>query len=107
MRKVDADRKQPPSRQVSLTCNYPTTEALIVRTTLAAAFLLFISLGLGAQENLSAESASAILQKNFASAYNRRDLEAMAAAFDENAIRVTPGGIFQGAMPYGKVFKKP
>jgi ketosteroid isomerase-like protein len=36
------------------------------------------------------------LQKNFAEAYNRKDVEAMAAAFAEDAIRVTPSGIFQG-----------
>ncbi|MCK1656172.1 nuclear transport factor 2 family protein [Bradyrhizobium sp. 151] len=78
----------------------------MVRTTFAVAFLLFMSLALGAQENLSAESASANLQKNFASAYNRGDLEAMAAAFDENAIRVTPSGIFQGRDAIRRSFKE-
>ena len=36
------------------------------------------------------------LQKNFADAYNRKDVDAMAAAFTEDAIRVTPSGIFVG-----------
>jgi len=36
------------------------------------------------------------LQKNFAEAYNRKDADAMAAAFAEDGIRVTPSGIFQG-----------
>jgi ketosteroid isomerase-like protein len=36
------------------------------------------------------------LQKNFEEAYNRKDADAMAAAFTEDAIRVTPSGIFQG-----------
>jgi ketosteroid isomerase-like protein len=32
----------------------------------------------------------------FAKAYNRKDVDAMATAFSEDAIRVTPSGIFQG-----------
>jgi ketosteroid isomerase-like protein len=36
------------------------------------------------------------MHKHFAEAYNRGDLDAMAAAFTENAVRVTPSGIFQG-----------
>ncbi|WOH74047.1 nuclear transport factor 2 family protein [Bradyrhizobium sp. NDS-1] len=79
----------------------------MVRTTFAVAFLLFISISLAlGQEKLSAESASAILQKNFASAYNRGDLDAMAAAFDENAIRVTPSGIFQGRADIRRSFQE-
>jgi ketosteroid isomerase-like protein len=33
---------------------------------------------------------------HFAEAYNRKDVDAMATAFTENGIRVTPSGIFQG-----------
>ena len=36
------------------------------------------------------------MQKHFAEAYNRGDVDAMAAAFTGNAVRVTPSGIFQG-----------
>lgn len=36
------------------------------------------------------------LQRHFAEAYNRGDVAAMADAFTEKAIRVTPSGIFQG-----------
>jgi ketosteroid isomerase-like protein len=36
------------------------------------------------------------VQKHFAEAYNHKDVDAMAAAFTENGIRVTPSGIFQG-----------
>jgi ketosteroid isomerase-like protein len=39
---------------------------------------------------------SAEMQRHFAEAYNRGDVEAMADAFTDNAIRVTPSGIFQG-----------
>jgi ketosteroid isomerase-like protein len=42
------------------------------------------------------DDPSAEMQRHFAEAYNRGDAEAMAAAFTENAIRVTPSGIFQG-----------
>jgi ketosteroid isomerase-like protein len=34
--------------------------------------------------------------EEFAEAYNRKDADAMAAAFAEDGIRVTPSGIFQG-----------
>ncbi|WP_445220610.1 YybH family protein [Bradyrhizobium sp. Pa8] len=36
------------------------------------------------------------MHKHFSEAYNRGDLDAMAATFAENAVRVTPSGIFQG-----------
>ncbi|WP_426441364.1 nuclear transport factor 2 family protein [Bradyrhizobium genosp. P] len=48
-----------------------------------------------AQDQLE-NDAIAEMQKHFAEAYNRGDADAMAAAFAENAVRVTPSGIFQG-----------
>lgn len=36
------------------------------------------------------------VQTKFAEAYNRKDVEAMATAFSETAIRVTPSGVFEG-----------
>ncbi|MBR0735155.1 nuclear transport factor 2 family protein [Bradyrhizobium japonicum] len=36
------------------------------------------------------------MHKHFSEAYNRGDLDAMATEFVENAVRVTPSGIFQG-----------
>jgi ketosteroid isomerase-like protein len=36
------------------------------------------------------------LQKQFAEAYNRKDVNAMAELFTENGLRVTPSGIFNG-----------
>jgi ketosteroid isomerase-like protein len=41
-------------------------------------------------------AAVAEMQKRFAQAYNRGDVDTMAAAFTEKAVRVTPSGIFQG-----------
>jgi ketosteroid isomerase-like protein len=49
-----------------------------------------------AQEKQVTDDQYAELQKNFAEAYNRGDAAAMAAAFAEDGIRVTPSGIFQG-----------
>src|SRR3974390_1776334 len=40
--------------------------------------------------------APADMQKYFAEAYNRGDVDAMAAVFTKDAVRVTPSGIFQG-----------
>jgi len=36
------------------------------------------------------------MHEHFSEAYNRGDLSTMAATFTENAVRVTPSGIFQG-----------
>src|SRR4029079_4651794 len=50
-----------------------------------------------AQEMVRAtDDQYAELQRNFAEAYNRKDADAMAAAFADDAIRVTPSGVFQG-----------
>jgi ketosteroid isomerase-like protein len=49
-----------------------------------------------AQEKQVTDDQYAELQKNFAEAYNRKDADAMAGAFAEDGIRVTPSGIFQG-----------
>jgi ketosteroid isomerase-like protein len=49
-----------------------------------------------AQHDRTMDSEIADFQKDFAAAYNRGDVDAMAAAFTEKAVRVTPSGIFQG-----------
>jgi ketosteroid isomerase-like protein len=36
------------------------------------------------------------VQSEFAEAYNRKDVAAMAAFFSENGVRITPAGIFRG-----------
>jgi ketosteroid isomerase-like protein len=36
------------------------------------------------------------VQSEFADAYNRKDVAAMAAFFSENAVRITPAGVFRG-----------
>ena len=49
-----------------------------------------------AQDRWVSDDQYTEMQKNFAEAYNRKDADAMAAAFAEDGIRVTPSGIFQG-----------
>ena len=49
-----------------------------------------------AQQDPSPNSSVSDFQKDFAAAYNRGDVDAMAGAFTESAIRVTPSGIFEG-----------
>ena len=69
--------------------------------TLAAAICLLLaaSLHARAEQNQTGQTDDAAfvnIQKYFAEAYNRGDVDAMAAAFAENGVRVTPSGIFQG-----------
>jgi ketosteroid isomerase-like protein len=58
---------------------------------LAMALMLLVSGAAYSQDDPSAE-----MQKRFAEAYNKGDLDAMAAAFTQEAVRVTPSGIFKG-----------
>lgn len=67
----------------------------MVRTiVLAASILMAACCGAVAQQ--ATDDQYADLQKNFAEAYNHKDVDAMAAAFTEDAVRVTPSGIFVG-----------
>src|SRR5437879_850105 len=61
-----------------------------------ACSIMAIPLGAAAQNNQVSDYQYADLQKNFAEAYNRKDADAMAAAFSEDGVRVTPSGIFKG-----------
>lgn len=67
----------------------------MVRTiVLAASLLMAACCGAAGQQAIDDQYAD--LQKNFAEAFNRKDVDAMAAAFTEDAVRVTPSGIFVG-----------
>ena len=46
------------------------------------------------------------MQSDFAEAYNRKDVPAMAAFFSENAVRVTPAGIFRGREAIGRELQR-
>jgi ketosteroid isomerase-like protein len=68
-----------------------------VRMIVVVAYSLAVLIGsAAAQEKQVTDDQYAELQKNFAEAYNRKDADAMAGAFAEDGIRVTPSGIFQG-----------
>jgi ketosteroid isomerase-like protein len=69
--------------------------APMVRTIVIAASLL-IAACCGAVAQQALDDQHADLQKKFAEAYNRKDVDAMAAAFTDDAVRVTPSGIFVG-----------
>src|SRR3954454_938121 len=65
----------------------------------SASFILCLLLAIPrmtiAGETLDA-AAMDEMHKHFSEAYNRGDLSTMAATFTENAVRVTPSGIFHG-----------
>ena len=46
------------------------------------------------------------MQSEFAQAYNRKDIPAMAAFFSENAVRITPAGIFRGRDAIGRELRR-
>ena len=56
----------------------------MLRTIVVAAFLLMSACYVAAAQQTTADQY-ADLQKNFAEAYNRKDVDAMAAAFTDNA----------------------
>jgi ketosteroid isomerase-like protein len=53
-------------------------------------------MGLLPVQAISQESKAEFEQQQFADAYNRKDVEAMAMAFSEDAVRVTPASVFRG-----------
>src|SRR3954470_10700943 len=67
----------------------------MVRTIVLAASLMIVGC-VGAAAQQATPDQYADLQKNFAEAYNRKDVDAMAASFTDDAIRVTPSGMFVG-----------
>jgi ketosteroid isomerase-like protein len=46
------------------------------------------------------------VQTEFAEAYNRKDVAAMAAFFSENGVRITPAGIFRGRDAIGRELQR-
>jgi ketosteroid isomerase-like protein len=46
------------------------------------------------------------VQSEFAEAYNRKDVAAMAAFFSENGVRITPVGIFRGRDAIGRELQR-
>src|SRR5258708_27956791 len=46
------------------------------------------------------------VQLEFAEAYNRKDIAAMAAFFSENGVRITPAGVFRGRDAIGRELQR-
>jgi ketosteroid isomerase-like protein len=46
------------------------------------------------------------MQTEFAKAYNRKDVPAMAAFFSEDAVRITPAGVFRGREAIGRELQR-
>lgn len=46
------------------------------------------------------------VQSEFAQAYNRKDVAVMAAFFSENAVRITPTGVFRGREAIGRELER-
>ena len=46
------------------------------------------------------------MQSEFAEAYNRKDIAAMAAFFSENGVRITPAGVFRGRDAIGRELQR-
>ena len=46
------------------------------------------------------------MQSEFAEAYNRKDVAAMASFFSENGVRITPAGIFRGRDAIGRELQR-
>ncbi|MGY4367891.1 ketosteroid isomerase-like protein [Bradyrhizobium sp. LB1.3] len=46
------------------------------------------------------------MQSEFAEAYNRKDIAAMAGFFSENGVRITPAGIFRGRDAIGRELRR-
>jgi len=46
------------------------------------------------------------LQSEFAQAYNRKDVAAMAGLFSENGVRITPSGVFRGRDAIGRELRR-
>jgi ketosteroid isomerase-like protein len=68
-----------------------------MRTRMVSIACLLLAIpGTAIAQDQVVNAALAEMQKRFVAAYNRGDVDVMAATFTENAIRVTPSGIFQG-----------
>jgi ketosteroid isomerase-like protein len=64
-----------------------------------AAFILFGAVTtISARQNVPSAGGDPFqkVQSEFAEAYNRKDVAAMAAFFSKNGVRITPSGIFRG-----------
>jgi ketosteroid isomerase-like protein len=68
-------------------------------TSMGVAIVLLCAVAHAPAQEIDPGAGGELFQKvqaEFAEAYNRKDVAAMAGFFDENGVRITPSGIFRG-----------
>jgi ketosteroid isomerase-like protein len=80
------------------------------RTAIGVAVVMLLAVATPASTEQAEPSAGGELfekmQSEFAAAYNRKDVAAMAGFFSENAVRITPAGVFRGREAIGRELKR-
>jgi ketosteroid isomerase-like protein len=80
------------------------------RTAISIAAVMIFGVVTPASTQQNEQSAGGELfekvQSEFAQAYNRKDIAAMAAFFSENGVRITPAGVFRGREAIGRNCKE-
>jgi ketosteroid isomerase-like protein len=81
-----------------------------VRSAISVAVTLLLSAVTPASTQQNEQSAGGDLfekmQRDFAEAYNRKDVATMTAFFSENGVRITPSGIFRGRDAIGREMQR-
>jgi ketosteroid isomerase-like protein len=81
-----------------------------VGSTISIAAVLLLSVVTPASTQQEEPSAGGELfekvQAEFAEAYRRKDVPAMAASFSENGVRITPAGVFRGREAIGRELQR-
>src|SRR3954468_7458133 len=78
-------------------------------TVCTAATILLLTSKVASPQQIEPSAGGELFEKmqsDFAEAYNRKDVPAMAAFFSENAVRVTPAGIFRGRQAIGRELQR-
>ena len=81
-----------------------------VKTTICTAtILLLLAARPAAPQQIEPSAGGELFEKmqsDFAEAYNRKDVPAMAAFFSEDAVRITPAGVFRGREAIGRELQR-
>jgi ketosteroid isomerase-like protein len=78
-------------------------------TICGATFLSFLTLIQASSQQIEPSVGGELFEKmqsDFAQAYNRKDVPAMSAFFSENAVRITPAGVFRGREAIGRELQR-
>ena len=78
-------------------------------TTVIAAITLLCGITSASSQQVEPSAGGELFEKmqaDFAEAYNRKDVPAMAGFFSENAVRITPAGVFRGREAIGRELQR-